>query len=362
MNEKDEITGLFRNRLTGAEMTVRDDFWEKLQGDVASSAVSRKKAAFLSPKYYRVAAAASVLFVLGAASAAFWYFSPKEEIKEAFTQVAALTPEGSLNGDVVQESFPSIHQATPAAQKPGIKQPANGILAGMATQSEDENESVSVRLSITIRQRVQTGGGYFNNNTVSHNGNPYQNTTTQGNSDSDIFPSVSAEEEPEDALLKYQKSRKWALKAALGTSLPKGDYNMPLTAGVTVERSLNNWLALETGVQYNRLHADRTLHTLGIPVKLNMTLASISKVDLYATIGGTAEKCIAGARDNGFDAEPVQLSVAAGIGVRYKLNDRFALFAEPSVSHHFDTDSDTRTLRTERPVNLNLLCGLRMTY
>lgn len=276
--------------------------------------------------------------------------------------MAALTPEGSLNGDVVQESFPSIHQATPAAQKPGMKQPANGILAGMATQSEDENESVSVRLSITIRQRVQTGGGYFNNNTVSHNGNPYQNTTTQGNSDSDIFPSVSAEEEPEDALLKYQKSRKWALKAALGTSLPKGDYNMPLTAGVTVERSLNNWLALETGVQYNRLHADRTLHTLGIPVKLNMTLASISKVDLYATIGGTAEKCIAGARDNGFDAEPVQLSVAAGIGVRYKLNDRFALFAEPSVSHHFDTDSDTRTLRTERPVNLNLLCGLRMTY
>mgnify|MGYP000812218867 FL=1 len=189
-----------------------------------------------------------------------------------------------------------------------------------------------------------------------------RNTTTQGNSDSDIFPSVSTEEEPEDALLKYQKSRKWALKAALGTSLPKGDYNMPLTAGVTVERSLNNWLALETGVQYNRLHADRTLHTLGIPVKLNMTLASISKVDLYATIGGTAEKCIAGARDNGFDAEPVQLSVAAGIGVRYKLNDRFALFAEPSVSHHFDTDSDTRTLRTERPVNLNLLCGLRMTY
>lgn len=44
------------------------------------------------------------------------------------------------------------------------------------------------------------------------------------------------------------------------------------------------------------------------------------------------------------------------------MNDRFALFAEPSVSHHFDTDSQTRTLRTERPTNLNLLCGVRMTY
>lgn len=78
MREKDEITGLFRSRLAGTEMTVREGFWEKLREDVASSASEdRKRAAFLSPKYYRVAAAASVIFVLGAASAAFWYFSPK---------------------------------------------------------------------------------------------------------------------------------------------------------------------------------------------------------------------------------------------------------------------------------------------
>ena len=91
-------------------------------------------------------------------------------------------------------------------------------------------------------------------------------------------------------------------------------------------------------------------------------LASSPKVDFYATLGGAIEKCIAGAPDNSFKAEPVQLSVAAGVGVRYKVNDRFALFAEPSVSHHFDTDSPTKSLRTERPVNLNLLCGVRMTY
>lgn len=57
MRENDEITRLFRSRLAGAEMTVREGFWEKLQEDVASPAASRKKAAFLSPKYYRIAAA-----------------------------------------------------------------------------------------------------------------------------------------------------------------------------------------------------------------------------------------------------------------------------------------------------------------
>lgn len=366
MREKDEITGLFRSRLADAEMTVRDGFWEKLQEDVSSSAAAgQKKAAFLSPKFYRVAAAASVILVLGAASAAFWYFSPEEEIKEAFTQVAVLTPEGSLNGDVVQETFPSIHETNPTAHKPGMKQPVSGAPTGIMAQTDEEDESVSVRVSITIRQRVygnqqQTGNGFFNNHPVAQASNGYQSSTEQTNTDT--YSNSSTEEAQEITPLKYQNSRKWALKAAIGTSLPKGNYNMPLTAGVTVERTLNNWLALETGVQYNRLQADRTLHTLSIPVKMNMTMVSTPKVDLYATVGGAAEKCVAGAADNGFGAEPVRLSVAAGVGVRYKLNDRFALFAEPSVSHHFDTDSETRTLRTERPTNLNLLCGVRMTY
>ena len=157
-------------------------------------------------------------------------------------------------------------------------------------------------------------------------------------------------------------AKKWAFKAGIGTALPKGDFGMPFTAGVSAERRLNKHFSLEAGLQYNRLDGDHTIHTLAVPVKLNAVLASNSKVDFYATLGGAAEKCIAGAEDNGFGAEPIQLSIAAGLGVRYKLNDRIALFAEPTVSHHFDTDSQTKTLRTERPTNLNLLCGVRMTY
>ena len=43
MREKDEITGLFRSRLAGTEMTVREGFWEKLREDVASSASEDRK-------------------------------------------------------------------------------------------------------------------------------------------------------------------------------------------------------------------------------------------------------------------------------------------------------------------------------
>lgn len=120
-----EITGLFRSRLSGVEMTVRDGFWEELQAglpkagtdrstpaavsgaidssfgttdclsetadclsetaDCLSGAADglsgqRRKGILLVPRFHRVAAAASVIMVLGAASAAFWYFSPKDEI------------------------------------------------------------------------------------------------------------------------------------------------------------------------------------------------------------------------------------------------------------------------------------------
>lgn len=381
MRENDKITDIFRNRLSGAEMTVREGFWEELQRSLpqaaaagegnasqlssASAPAAKAKRLVLSPRFYRVAAAASVVFVLGAASAAFWYFSPKEEIKEAFTQVATMTPDGSLKGDVVQESFPSIHKANPTAQKPGAKQPASGIPAGLTAQTEDDDESVSVHVSITITQRVygnsqQAGNGHYNNS--AQNGT-YRSTADHAGTGSDANSASSVGEASAAKTASAWKSRNWAVKAAMGSSLPKGDYHMPLTAGLSVERRLNGRFSLEAGVQYNRLDADNaTLHTLGIPVRLDMMLASSSKVDFYAMAGGTAEKCIAGAPDNGFSAEPVQLSVAAGVGVRYKMNDRVALFAEPSVSHHFDTDSKTRTLRTERPTNLNLLCGVRVTY
>ena len=285
--------------------------------------------------------------------------------QKGITNMAAMTPEGNLNGDVVQESFPSIHQANPMAQKPGTQHPANGIPAGLTAQA-DEDESVSVHVSIRITQRVygnqqQPGNGYYSNGTPAGNGNYHSNP---GHKDADIDRMLpSSEEEPAKSVaVSPSKPRNWALKAGIGTSLPKGNFHMPFTAGVSVERCLNKHFSLEAGLQYNCLDGDHTLHTLGIPVRLNMMLASTPKVDFYAMVGGAAEKCIAGAPDNGFGAEPVQLSVAAGVGVRYKMNNRFALFAEPSVSHHFDTDSQTRTLRTERPTNLNLLCGVRMTY
>lgn len=165
MRENDEITGLFRRRLEGMEMDVRDGFWEDLQNDLLKAqTVSGKKTIPFSPRFYRTVAAASVVFVLGVASAAFWYFSPKEEIEQAFTEVATLAPKGSLDGDIVQETFPPVRQMASGSQNTSPLRQASATPAAVA--EEDENENVSVRVSITITQRLygnrqSQGGGHY---------------------------------------------------------------------------------------------------------------------------------------------------------------------------------------------------------
>ena len=95
---------------------------------------------------------------------------------------------------------------------------------------------------------------------------------------------------------------------------------------------------------------------------MQMRLTPEAPAELYASVGGAIEKCIAGAPDNSFQAESLQLSASAGIGIRYRLNDRLALYAEPELTHRFSTRSTTRTLATERPTNLSLMCGVRLNY
>ncbi|MCI5663395.1 MAG: porin family protein [Mediterranea sp.] len=353
MRTNKEIDSLFRNRLLHTEMTVRDGFWEELQRELPQDSV--QKPWFMRSSFHRMAAAASVLLVLGVVSAAFWYFSPQEEIKDAFIQMEQMPSEGALVGDRVQETLPSLHTMQAVVNTQPKRHQSLPVGQSATAPVEEEEEGVSVSVSITITQRVY--------------GNPKTSYRASQTAVSQNIPVGNGDASPEsESAVKHAQSalprpRNWAMKAAVGTALPKGDCQTPFSALFTLERRLNNRLALEAGLQYNLLPSEEcTLHTLAVPVKLDATLAANRRMDFYATVGGAVEKCVAGAPDNGFRAEPLQLSLIAGLGLRYRMNDRFALFAEPALSYHFDTDSANKSLRSERPLNLNLLCGVRMNY
>lgn len=345
--ENDEITNLFRSRLNDAELPVRDGFWEDLSQELTVCQHRRRLV------FYRMTAAASVLLVLAASSAAFWYFSPKEEMEKAFSEIA-IANTGTLDGDVVKQKFEPIH-AEPILQKPAFRHFRN--VANYEEASGDSSSmtvSMSFHFSMTSTERRGNNRGNQRNNGLWQTGTGTEQAV------------ASAEQDPAKTVLRRaDKSRRWSLKAGVGTALPaaEGEFKMPVAVGLTVEKSLNKYIALETGLLYSSLRSDgQSLHYLGIPVKMNVALVDSKRFDLYATIGGIADKCIAGAPDNSFKREPIQLAVTAGVGVNYRINDKMALFAEPGVSHHFKTDSGLKTVRTARPTNFNLICGLRMTY
>lgn len=346
--EKDEITDLFRTRLADTGMTVREGFWEELSQDIPVACQHRRRLLL-----FRVAAAASVLLVLAASSATFWYLSPKDEIKEAFTQLA-VTQGGTLDGDGIR-----VNQL-PQPVQPVLAKPAPNTY-GMFSQYADGEDSVSITVSMSITFSSTTSAG--SDNRMRRRKDYWQATNEQPELVAVAEQKNEVDNHPVHA--KVDKKHNWAMKAQIGTALPaeNGAYKMPVSAGVTMERKLNKFLGIETGLLYSNLRSnEQTLNYLGIPVKFNITLADTKKVDVYASVGGIADKCIAGAPSNSFKEEPIQLAVTAGIGINYKINDQFALFAEPGVSHHFKTDSKLATVRTKRPTNFNLLCGLRMTY
>ena len=151
--ENDEITDLFRTRLADAGMNVRDGFWEELSQEIPVACQHRRRILL-----FRVAAAASVLLVLAASSATFLYFSPKEEMEEAFTKIA-VTNGGQMDGDGIRVNQLPL-PVVPVLPKPAPKS------YGMLSQYTEEEDSLSITFSMSFSFSATTSTG---------NGNRYGN-------------------------------------------------------------------------------------------------------------------------------------------------------------------------------------------
>ena len=249
--ENDEITDLFRTRLADAGMNVRDGFWEELSQEIPVACQQRRRLLL-----FRVAAAASVLLVLAASSATFLYLSPKEEMEEAFTKIAVANG-GQLDGDGIR-----VNQL-PLPVEPVLPKPAPKSYGMLSQYTEEDSLSITFSMSFSFSATTSTGNGNRYGN-QGHNG--YWQATN-GNTES----SDSRKEQyemGESAVRKIStKKNRWAMKAQVGTALPAEDgvYKMPVSVGVTVERKLNDYLGIETGLLYSNLRsAGQHLHYLGI--------------------------------------------------------------------------------------------------
>ena len=149
-----------------------------------------------------------------------------------------------------------------------------------------------------------------------------------------------------------------------------------LGTGVTyslMERTFTGvYQEAEDGVVINTYNSDihNTLHYIGIPVSLYYDIISGSRVNFYAFAGGSVEKLIfnkyrvagyPGVKSYGDTSDKLQYSVAAGIGVQFKVNDFFGLYLDPSIRYYFDNGQPV-SIRTQQPLMMSFEVGARFNF
>ncbi len=145
-------------------------------------------------------------------------------------------------------------------------------------------------------------------------------------------------------------------------------HDLPLTFGLLAKVGLLPWLGVESGVEYTYLHSvadsytgtlDQRLHFIGVPVRLDARIWSNSSFELYAALGGKAEKCVSAILGQiQCDERRIQLAAEVAGGIQYRLWKSTYLYLQPELSWYL-TKTDLITYRSENPLAFSFDAGLR---
>lgn len=157
-------------------------------------------------------------------------------------------------------------------------------------------------------------------------------------------------------------------------------HDMPVSFGATVSYSLNDRLALTSGLVYtlatssfehgtssNASKDEQTLHYVGIPLTASYTVWSNNWLKTYVNAGGQADfnvsaKVETEGHTTDIDKDRVQLSVGAAAGVQLNVVKQMGVYVEPGVRYYFDNGSNVQTVFKEHPCNFSLQMGLRWNF
>ncbi|WP_299233499.1 outer membrane beta-barrel protein [uncultured Bacteroides sp.] len=164
-------------------------------------------------------------------------------------------------------------------------------------------------------------------------------------------------------------------------------HHVPFTVGASVKWNINEYWALESGLNYTYLYSElrsgaksyiedkQKLHYVGIPLKVQRSVWNNNIFSFYASAGGMMEKCVSGSvetvcvydndrKSSGreeLDVKPLQFSVLASVGVQANLNKLLSFYLEPGVIYYFDDNTEILTIRKDKPLNFNLQLGFRFS-
>lgn len=164
------------------------------------------------------------------------------------------------------------------------------------------------------------------------------------------------------------------------TEQSASSYGIPVSVGLGVRYNFNDRLSLGTGITWTMLYrkftgaysgsvgeTEHTMHYVGVPLNLYFNAIRTENMKFYVFGGGSAEYCVSNKYNfhgspEKIITEPVkglQYSVAAGLGVEFKLSDRLGVYFDPSARYYPHSDHP-RSVRTDKPFMVNFEAGLRL--
>ena len=164
------------------------------------------------------------------------------------------------------------------------------------------------------------------------------------------------EPEPPKDVLAGNPSFSFPLRLGLSTRIPVAE-RLSLTAGLEYSLYSSQFTYTLSGKKTQRAHY------LGIPIRLDWTLASNNWLDVYLGGGLEADYCLgatlAGERiaKDGFG-----LSLLGAGGIQLNLAKNIGLYLEPEISWTIPSESHVlQTYRSDNPVMFSLTSGIRFS-
>ena len=146
---------------------------------------------------------------------------------------------------------------------------------------------------------------------------------------------------------------------------------MPVSFAASLNWEVSERWNIGTGLRYTYLRSDilqnkyvskQKIHYLGIPVKASYTFWDSRFINAYVSAGALFETPLAAHIDGKKIDAPDQWSAGAGIGMQFEITRKLSIYVEPDLYYYFDTGSDIRTIRTDKPFSVTIPVGIRFTW
>lgn len=405
MTDNDWIKQL-QSMMERHEEPVGDDLWQDIESRLPGQQAQRR----VVPAWRRYAAAAAVALAVIGAGSLLWHGGndkPTEKPEITSTMPEANAPESenlAQNDDITNPDIdatainPQRANAAPVKKSPAALN-ANGqsdLIAQVTNPAEaitpqetNSNEPVKQIEEQTEQPVEKPAVGHINaspsSNSTAHTivmparkrrpvslefyaSNAFKPQRSNGRDMADFYSGV----------FDYHLFGFTQLYDSIYSPVFKhkfGKHQAPYSFGLSVRVPLNDRLALTSGLVYTRLKSDfssgskeQILHYLGVPLGVTYTLWGYKRFSVYGIGGMQADFNVKAtvrhsSTINSFNMskDRVQFSALAGPGLQLDLTQDFGIYVEPTVRYYFNNGSDVENYFKDKPWNINLNAGLRLT-